>query len=336
MRSPSLAELPAPPPGRTGWPWTEESPRCDMEKAPRISIVTPSYMQGRFIEQTIRAVLLQGWPDVEYFVLDGGSTDETRAVIGKYAPWLAGWRSERDTGQSAAINEGWAKATGGIRAWINSDDWYLPGAFQAAAAALSAGHEWAVGGVDDCEEDGRLIKQHTAKPVRFDEVLGRHNYCLNQPGLFWTKRFLEAVGPLNPEMHYSFDHDLCIRGLAAGMEPELIAQPVAAFRRHLATKSAGARRGFIAEDWRIFHTHAAKLDPAARARSRAWLRAYEADGIVTTAYGLVVNGRRGTAFSYLLRKLGLFPAMPDKMAYLVALARIVLGTRPPAWFAPRG
>lgn len=106
MRCPSLAELPPPPPDRTGWPWTEESPPIAGTQ-PRLTLITPSYMQGEFIEQTIRSVLLQGYPDLEYFILDGGSTDGTRKIIRKYEPWLAGWRCEKDAGQSAAINEGW-------------------------------------------------------------------------------------------------------------------------------------------------------------------------------------------------------------------------------------
>ncbi|MEI9896267.1 MAG: glycosyltransferase [Chthoniobacter sp.] len=94
-----LARLPAAPPGKDGWPWTIESPTpAPGDSWPRITVVTPSYMQGEFLEQTIRAVLLQNYPNLEYFVLDGGSTDGSREIIEKYAPWLAGWRCETDRG----------------------------------------------------------------------------------------------------------------------------------------------------------------------------------------------------------------------------------------------
>src|SRR5258706_9696990 len=136
MRSPTLRDLPPPPPGKTGWPWTEETqPAADVlpNKAfqrisprisrisPRISIVTPSYNQGRFLEETIRSVLLQDYPNVEYFVIDGGSRDESVDVITKYSPWLAHWESVRDNGQADAINKGFRLATGELVAYLNSD-----------------------------------------------------------------------------------------------------------------------------------------------------------------------------------------------------------------------
>src|SRR5438270_3751687 len=139
MKFPTLAELP-PPAGKTGWPWTEETPalppaRPDGSAWPRISIVTPSYNQGEFIEETIRSVLLQGYPDLEYFVLDGGSTDASTGVIGKYERWLTWWLSERDAGQADAINNGLQKSSGELFNWINSDDALLPGALFRLAVA---------------------------------------------------------------------------------------------------------------------------------------------------------------------------------------------------------
>ena len=135
--APTLRTLPPPPPGRTGWPWTEETPPAPPALRgrpwPRISIVTPSYNQGRFIEETIRSVLLQGYPNLQYSVFDGGSTDETVAILRKYEPWLEHWASEKDRGQTHAINKGLDRADGDIAAYLNSDDYYLPGALQHAA-----------------------------------------------------------------------------------------------------------------------------------------------------------------------------------------------------------
>ncbi len=130
-----LAELPPPPNGKTGWPWTVEtqpSPATMPNGLPwsKISIVMPSYNQGQFIEETIRAVLLQNYPNLEFIICDGGSTDETKQVLEKYSPWLSFWQSKKDRGQGHAINLGFSIASGEYFGWINSDDFYMPGCFQ--------------------------------------------------------------------------------------------------------------------------------------------------------------------------------------------------------------
>lgn len=133
MRSPTLAELPPAPLGKTGWPWTAESVSLpdtmpDGKDWPLISVVTPSFNQGQYIEETIRSVLLQGYPNLEFIIIDGGSTDDTTVILKKYSSWLSFWVSEKDRGQTHAINIGLDVATGEIAAYLNSDDLYLPGA----------------------------------------------------------------------------------------------------------------------------------------------------------------------------------------------------------------
>ena len=125
---PKLKDLPKPPPGKQGWPWTEESDPLpdqmpDGSPWPRISIVTPSYNQGNFIEETIRSILLQGYPNLQYIIMDGGSTDETVDIISKYEPWIDYWQSQEDQGQADAINKGLELVNGEIFNWINSDDY---------------------------------------------------------------------------------------------------------------------------------------------------------------------------------------------------------------------
>ena len=140
MRCPTLAELP-PPAGKTGWPWAEESRQLpdtiqNETPWPKVSIVTPSYNQGRFLEESIRSVLLQGYPDLEYIIIDGGSSDESVEIIKKYERWLAYWVSEPDRGQSHAINKGLERSTGQFFNWHNADDMLTPNSIATMAAGM--------------------------------------------------------------------------------------------------------------------------------------------------------------------------------------------------------
>jgi len=120
-----VEKLPPAAPGRTGWPWTEETDPAiyaGREDWPRISIVTPSFNQAQYLEETIRSVLLQNYPNLQYLVMDGGSTDGSVEIIKKYSPWIDHWVSEKDRGQSHAINKGLERCDGEWFNWINSDD----------------------------------------------------------------------------------------------------------------------------------------------------------------------------------------------------------------------
>ena len=189
-------------------------------RGPRITIVTPSLNQGQYLEETIRSVLLQGYPNLEYFIIDGGSTDETVSVIRKYEKWLTGWVSEPDGGQAHAINKGFGRATGHLLAWINSDDLYLPGVFDRIADLYSAdvptGDFWHVSGVDyfDAELEQHVTGyQADANDLRC-WVSGDAN--LNQQGTFFDRQVFLKVGTLDETLHYGFDKEYWMRMLAAG------------------------------------------------------------------------------------------------------------------------
>src|SRR5215470_2932653 len=178
MRCPQLNDLPEPPPGKKGWPWTEESnplpsdPKSLGREWPRVTVVTPSFNQGRFIEETIRSVLLQGYSDLEYIVIDGGSTDQTVEIIKKYSPWFKYWVSKPDAGQSDAINRGLKIGSGEFAAWINSDDMLCKDAL--TEQALRAGFDSETVYVGDClyvDEKGKFISVHRGKVVSLEDLL---------------------------------------------------------------------------------------------------------------------------------------------------------------------
>jgi glycosyltransferase involved in cell wall biosynthesis len=242
VRCPGLHEIPSPAPGKTGWPWTEESPRLQETKLagqswPRVSIVTPSYNQGQFLEETIRSVLLQGYPDLEYVILDGGSTDASLDIIRKYEPWLAYWVSEPDRGQTHAINKGWAHATGDILAYINADDYYLPCAILTAArefcATPAAGMVY--GSALIIDEREREVRTWEARPFDLVTML-RGGSVVPQPATFFSRDALEAVGHLDERWQMIMDYELCIR---IGMRSSAVSvpKPLAKFRDHPASKS---------------------------------------------------------------------------------------------------
>ena len=135
-----LEKLPMPPSDKLGWPWTVETlPQIYFKGYyyPKISVITPSYNQGNFIEETIRSVILQNYPNLELIIIDGGSTDNTIEILNKYDLWISYWVSEKDNGQSNAINKGLKIATGQLIGWQNSDDIYFPNAFYEIVKAFN-------------------------------------------------------------------------------------------------------------------------------------------------------------------------------------------------------
>jgi glycosyltransferase involved in cell wall biosynthesis len=248
MRPPRLHDLPAPPPGTSGWPWTEEPPELsptlpDGGPWPKISVVTPSYNQVAYLEETLRSVLLQGYPNLEYIVMDGGSDDGSAALIERYAPWLSHWQSQPDAGQSAAIADGFALTSGEVLAWLNSDDRYRPGAL-ARVGRHFARHRrvaFVCGDVNHVEQSGRLIKRHYIAPPSFFVTanVGYHNMV--QPACFWRRSAYERAGGLDRSLRFCMDRDLFLRLLRAGPARRLAGAPLADFRHHSEAKSSTIR-----------------------------------------------------------------------------------------------
>ncbi len=280
MRCPTLAELPPPPEGKTGWPWTRETPplpdvRADGSPWPRISIVTPSYNQAQFIEETIRSILSQGYPDLEYVIIDGGSSDQSAEIIAKYEPWLADWLSERDKGQSHAINKGLARSTGDLFNWINSDDLLLPGTLAAVGGASR--HDEAIAGavLNFGVGASMVIENKGLSPARL--IAGDIGAAYHQPGLWFRPCRIASVGGIDESLHYAFDFDLTLRYLAKYPELIYLPQILASFRLHETSKTTSQQHDFHRE--RIFvynkilnHPDCASLKQicSLRLRRHAW------------------------------------------------------------------
>ena len=234
----TLAELPPPPPGKTGWPWTEQSNPLPAGLS-RISIVTPSYNQGPFLEETIRSVLLQGHPDLEYIIIDGGSSDESVAIIRKYEKWLAYWVSEKDAGQAAAIRKGLDRVTGSICAYLNSDDIYMPNALGRVAARFASQPEPDVvyGNLYRIDPQDRVIEEHRNTPFsRWGYLYG--GFFLHQPATFWKTKTVRAVGGVNPDFRFDMDNDLFMRLALSRARFAFVRNFVAGFRVHPTSKSS--------------------------------------------------------------------------------------------------
>ncbi len=178
---------------------------------PLVSIVTPSYNQAQFLEQTIQSVLGQDYPHVEYMIVDGGSTDGSVEIIQQYSDRLAWWVSEKDNGQADAINKGLRRANGEIVAWLNSDDVYLPGAIARAVQAFQSHPEAGLvyGFVKAIDEGGQVTNLLRYGDWGLEGLLSFR--IIGQPAVFMRRSVLEQAGYLDPSFHFLLDHQLWLR-----------------------------------------------------------------------------------------------------------------------------
>ena len=229
-------------------------------KFPIISIITPSYNQGQYIEQTIKSVLNVGGSDVEYIIMDGGSTDQTIEIIKRYQHSIAHWVSEPDGGQSQAINKGMALATGDIVGWLNSDDVYMPDILSHVTETLDTSKaEICFGNCIHFKEGQRAVEAWGSDVVYHAENGRLENYdYIIQPSSFWTRRAWELAGPLREDLHYAFDWEWFLRAKAAGVTLRSIPSCLSMYRIHDAHKSGSGGNKRREEISAIYQQYAPK------------------------------------------------------------------------------
>lgn len=200
-----------------------------IEKKHKISVITPSYNQGQFIEETILSVLNQNYDNFEHIVVDGGSTDETVQILKKY-PHLK-WVSEKDEGQSDALNKGLVMATGDIIGWLNSDDYYEKNIFSDVVGHFEdQSVEWVVGNTANYHEPFCYKRLIESSEITYENLL-KNSRITRQPGTFYRREILERVGGLDKEVDFVMDYDLWIR-LSKISVPKMVDKNYAYFRIH--------------------------------------------------------------------------------------------------------
>ncbi len=192
---------------KKGWPWTEETSKNLYQKAytyPKISIITPSFNQGQFIEETIRSVILQQYPNLEYIIIDGGSTDETIEIIKKYEQYITYWVSEPDSGQSNAINKGLEKCTGDIFNWLNSDDYLEPNAlFNISKEFIENKNIDVVCAKSRIFSETKSIFSSTPIGSSLKETISKAR--IDQPATYFRFSTFQNLRPVNEDLHLTMD-----------------------------------------------------------------------------------------------------------------------------------
>jgi glycosyltransferase involved in cell wall biosynthesis len=324
-----LSEIPKPPVNKTGWPWTEESsqlpPLTEEGKPwPKISIVTPSYNQGQFIEETIRSVLLQGYPKLEYIIIDGGSTDNSIDIIKKYEQWITHWVSEPDNGQSEAINKGWSRSSGEILAWINSDDTYEINAFQKAGSFLSDKID-----VDMIYGDCNMIDDHgqfkeKAPTIDFHmKPLVCNEWFIPQQSTFFRSSVIKEVGGVNENLHLTMDWELWLRIALKGYNIIYFPQTLASFRYYAEAKTSSQSEASGEEQLRILNDifiNPEYLPKINKFKNAAYWKTFQWIG-----YVYFKNEDREKALSYFMKSLKYNPSCLMDKYIIKRLVMYIIG-----------
>jgi glycosyltransferase involved in cell wall biosynthesis len=290
---------------------------------PRVSIVTPSYNQGQFLEETLRSVLLQGYPDLEYIVMDGGSTDDSVKLIRKYEPWLTHWASEPDGGQAAAINAGWRRATGQIVAWLNSDDCYLPGSLKRIAYEFESNPQLRVVAGECLYIDEKSRRTGKKEAGSLDPATLLVGPQPAQPAIFFRREVLHEIGELDPALCFALDREYFLR-IGARYFPTASANirvPLACARNWTGTKSATGSTKAMQERRKIITSFLSREDALQwqSLKGRAFRQSY-----LLQASGEIQAEQHLAALVALAAGLSHSRSWQDSKRYLALLRRLML------------
>jgi glycosyltransferase involved in cell wall biosynthesis len=285
-----------------------------------VSIVTPSFNQARFLEETIRSVLGQDYPRMEYIIVDGASSDGSVEIIRKYADKLAWWVSEKDNGQAEAINKGFAHATGEIVAWLNSDDYYLPDAISTVVRAFEENPDVVLvyGNLLAVNENGE-----TTNVLRYGQLGLEDFFCfhiIGQPAVFFRREILARAGNLDPTYHFMLDHHLWLRIALQGQFLH-VDEILAAARYHPKAKNRAKAAEFGREAFRILDW-AQRTQPEPASLMLAIGRRARASAHRVDARYLLDGGRPQAALKAWMRALFIHP--PTALARLNILVSALL------------
>lgn len=290
---------------------------------PRITVVTPSYNQGEYIEETITSVLSQAYPNLEYIIMDGGSTDQTVDVIRKYEAHISYWESQPDRGQTHAINKGFDRASGDIIAWINSDDSYLPGTLELVAQAYMQHPEaLIIGDVEEFDSSGMERLQHMHH-VDIEHLLRPMDgsWMWHQPGTFVPRKVHEAVGRLDEALHYAFDKDWMFRMLQIA-PVEYQGRPLARFRIHAEAKTQADLDKTMREIFQVNRRHLHLTDQARASNLLVTYRLRLIGLYLCEHPGYEPYFSRGSAFREMLQSPGvIFSAGGLRLLYRLLMPR---------------
>ncbi len=321
LRRLGVAPLPPLPAfGPNGLPW------------PKVSIVTASFNQGRFIEENILSIIGQRYPNLEHLVVDGGSNDETIAILQRYESlYNLRWTSAPDHGQSDAINKGFRRAEGEIVGWLNSDDTYLPGAVMAAVEFLinHPDKEWVSGDGFWIDENSTVLDVRCPGSYTFKELVLRGMY-LTQPSLFLRRTALHKIGLLDVHMHTTMDYDFCLR-LGRQTDGGYLPVYMATRRLHAAAKTIKISADFLEDGLQALHklfSDPSLADDVRALKNKAFSHRYFIGGLEA------FRARRFPETRRLLRRcIALAPYLwrVDSILSLLLLVESLLGV---SWFNP--